>query len=76
MKIEQFLALEDSNKENAIFRYGIFLENRQDKEIVCDVYQMFDFYVTIHFRKGRNERATFTASMSRQELLVRKGNPS
>jgi hypothetical protein len=72
MKLEQFLSLEDSNKENAIYRYGIFLENHQGRGIVCDVYKMFDFYVTLHFQRGKHERATITASTSRQQLLFPK----
>jgi hypothetical protein len=72
MQIDDFRALNDSDKEEFIWSDGIFMANYDEGNVICDVYQLFDFYVAFCYELQKNERAVITAHVNPDELPLLK----
>ena len=68
MQIDLFNALNDSDKEEAVWLDGIFLSNYDEGNVMCDVYQLFDFYVAFCYELHKNEKAAISAHVHPDDL--------
>lgn len=68
MTIEQFLFLNEVDKEEAIWRNGVFLKNSEDGNNLCDIYELFDFYVAFCYELDKNLKAKVIASTFQDSL--------
>ncbi|MEO5995295.1 MAG: hypothetical protein ABIN89_01275 [Chitinophagaceae bacterium] len=68
MQIEQFHLMNYVDKEESIWLDGIFLANYDEGNTMCDVYQLFNFYVAFCYELHRNEKASITAHILPDEL--------
>ncbi len=68
MTIEQFLLLNDGEKEEAVWNDGIFLVNYDEGDDMCDTYELFDFYVAFCYKLHLNEKAKITAHVYPDEM--------
>ncbi|HZG23358.1 MAG TPA: hypothetical protein VEZ17_02200 [Chitinophagaceae bacterium] len=68
MQLEKFNFLTIPAKEEAVWKYGIFIDNFSIGYLTCDIYQMFDFYVGMYYEMNSNEKAGVVARFSRDQL--------
>ena len=68
MTIEQFLSLSDSEKEEAVWKNGVFMSNYDEGNNMCDAYELFDFYVAFCYKLNKNEKASISAHENADEL--------
>ncbi|MEO5998165.1 MAG: hypothetical protein ABIN89_15580 [Chitinophagaceae bacterium] len=68
MTIEQFKLLNDSEKEQAVWRDGVFLSNYDEWNSMFEVYKLFNFYVSFCYQLDKNEMAEITAYVYLDEL--------
>ena len=75
MQLEQFNLLMPAAQEDAVWKYGIFLENTEHEDSTCEVYQVFDFYVGLYYRLHTSVIPGIIAKPSRA-LLPSLGKPA
>lgn len=68
MQIEEFQFLSDTDKEEAVWNDGIFLVNYDEGNNMCDVYELFDFFVAYCYKLHVNLKAKITAHVYPDEL--------
>ena len=68
MTIDQFNVLNDAEKEQAVWRDGIFLSNYDESNSMFEVYRLFDFFVSFCYQLDKNEMAKITAHAHSNEL--------
>lgn len=61
MTIEEYELLDDLQKEEAVWHYGVFLENYSKGTDICDAYELFDFFVFFWYKLDTHEKANFIA---------------
>jgi hypothetical protein len=64
MQIDDFRALNDSDKEEFIWSDGIFMANYDEGNVICDVAFCYELQ--------KNERAVITAHVNPDELPLLK----
>ena len=69
MTIEQFGLLNDTEKENAVWKDGILLVNYEEENKIVDVYKFFDFYVSFQYGLNVLEKAKITEDHFPNRLL-------
>ncbi len=67
MNIDQFLELSDNEKEKAVWDKGNFFKNYTEGVDICDVYELFNFYVAFCYKLHENEKAEITAHANADE---------
>ena len=76
MKIDQFLLLSEPEKEELVWEEGFFLATYDEGDIMCDVYRLFDFYVTFSYELHKNETTNITVHPHQdglpQQVLLNK----
>lgn len=68
MEILEFLSLEDHDKEQVVWQSATFLGNYDEGNIICDAYELFDFYVAFCYLLDRHENAIITAHSYADQL--------
>ena len=68
MQIHQFEMLNDCDKEEEVWRHGTFLENFDEGNDMCDVYELFDFYVAFCYKLDKHGKATIIAHIYADQL--------
>lgn len=68
MRLEKFNLLKDFEKEEAVWKDGIFLEHYDEGNDMCDVYQLFNFYVAFCYELHKNEKANISAYTKSDDL--------
>jgi hypothetical protein len=51
-----------------VWKHGTYLSNHQVGYLICDVYQVFNFYVAIYFELHQFRTAGIIAKGSKQEF--------
>ena len=73
MLIQDFELLTVAEKETVIWEYAQFLVNFDQDNILCDVYELFDFYVSLSYQLNRNEKAEIAAALHPNDLPYMTG---
>ena len=68
MTIEKFELLNDCDKEQVIWDHGTFLNNYNDDNDICDAYKLYDFFVSLCYELGKNEKAKISAKLFPYQL--------
>lgn len=68
MTIKQFELLNDTEKDEIVSIEGIFLANYDEGNDMCDVYQLFDFYVACCYELDKNDDPEISAHINADEL--------
>jgi hypothetical protein len=68
MELQQFNNLMPAAQEDAVWKYGIFLENTEQEDSNCEVYQVFDFFVGLYYQLHTSVIPVIIARPSRAQL--------
>ena len=68
MTIEKFELLNDSEKEEAVWDNGNFLNNYVEGNNICDAYELYDFFVCFCYELDKHDRAKITAKSDPDQL--------
>ncbi len=68
MDIRDYNKLNDTDKENLLWEHGIFLANFNDNDLICDVYKLFNFYISLCYVLHKNERAIIISALFPDDL--------
>ena len=60
--------LNDCDKEEEVWRNCTFLENFDEGNDMCDVYELFDFYVGFCYKLNKHDKATIIAHIYADQL--------
>jgi hypothetical protein len=68
MRIHQFELLDDCEKEEVVWKFGTFIANFDEGNDLCDVYELFDFYVGFCYKLDKDEKATIITHIYADQL--------
>ena len=68
MQLEKFNILPTTDKEAAVWKFGLLMDNISVGHLTCDIYQVFDFYVGIYYEMDDIAKAGVVARPSRKQL--------
>ena len=68
MTIQQFNWLNQDEQETAVWDYGRFLINFDEDNILCDIYEVSDFYVSFSYELNKNLKAKIVAALHPDDL--------
>jgi len=69
MTLYEFNSLDDFEKGEALWEYGVHLTERFEGDIGYSLYQLYNFYVEVKYNGGINTITKFTSFKTETKLI-------